>query len=184
MAKNITIGIGEYYASNEPSVIYTLLGSCVSVCLFDPVNHIGGMNHILLPGKADMKNYNNRARYGINAMELLINKMMNLGAERKYFIAKVFGGANVLPYFSREYHIGSKIVDFTRSFLLNERIEIKSYDFGGNKIRKIFFHTESGDVFLKKIVTSQLENVIKKEKMCLKKIRKEVNKTLRVELFD
>ena len=75
----ISIHIGEFYSSADPVVIHTLLGSCVAVCLFDPVKKIGAMNHILLPGRANMKHFDAPARFGINAMELLINGMMNLG---------------------------------------------------------------------------------------------------------
>ena len=102
MRKQISIHIGGYHASREPSVIHTVLGSCVAVCLFDPVNRVGGMNHILLPGKADMRHFDVSARYGINAMELLINKMMQLGGSRNRFLAKVFGGAHLFPAISKE----------------------------------------------------------------------------------
>ena len=57
MKKQVGIHIGDCYVSTEPAVIYTVLGSCVAVCLFDPVRRIGGMNHILLPGEARMNDF-------------------------------------------------------------------------------------------------------------------------------
>ena len=83
--------IGQYFASKDPVIIQTVLGSCVSVCFFDPVTRIGGMNHILYSGEV-RSSYDYNARYGINAMELLINEMVGLGAVRSRLIAKVFGG--------------------------------------------------------------------------------------------
>ncbi len=66
--RRVNIGIGELHVATEPTVISTILGSCVSVCLFDPVGKAGGMNHILLPGKADLKAFDLPARFGINVL--------------------------------------------------------------------------------------------------------------------
>lgn len=148
--KKITIFIGEYYTSSEPVVIKTLLGSCVAVCLYDGTNRIGGMNHILLPGKADINEMDDASRYSINAMEILINSMMKLGSERGEIIAKVFGGASVIQGISSEKAVGPKISEFVLSFLRKERIKIKGSDLGGSKSRTVFFHTDTGDVFLKR----------------------------------
>lgn len=184
MAKKVTIGIGEYYASKSPVIVNTLLGSCVSACLFDPVNRIGGMNHILLPGKADMNHFDNRARYGINAMELVVNRMMTLGANRKYLVAKVFGGANVLPDISKTYEIGRRNINFVRDFLFNEGIEIKSHDYGGYDIRKIYFYTGSGDVLLKRMEKRYSVNVSDRENKFLKIISEQIEKPGGIEIFD
>ncbi len=146
-----SIHIGECQASREPAVITTVLGPCVAVCLFDPVNRIGGMNHILMPGKADLQAYNNPARYGINAMELLINAMMKLGANRYQLIAKVFGGAHILSSISGEYGIGLKNVECIIDYLMIEKIGIANYNIGGYDSRRIFFHTDTGEVLLKRI---------------------------------
>ena len=148
--KKVNIFIGEYYASREPAVIKTLLGSCVAACLYDRINRIGGMNHILLPGKADLKEMDDPSRYSINAMEILINSMMKLGSERGQIIAKVFGGASVIQGISPGKAVGPKISEFVVSFLKNEGIKISGSDLGGFKSRTIFFHTDTGDVFLKR----------------------------------
>ena len=134
-----TIFIGEYFASSKPTVIYTLLGSCVAVCLFDPIKRIGGMNHIFLPGKADFNNFNAPARYGINAMELLINRILNIGGKRRNLVAKVFGGANMLPDISEANGVGRKNIDFTIEFMKNESIDIVSWDMGGLRYEKSIF---------------------------------------------
>ena len=152
MKKRVNIHIGEFYASREPTVIYTLLGSCVAVCLFDPFNMMGGMNHILLPGRPDLRRFDNSARYGINAMELLINRIMKLGGDRKRIVAKIFGGAHIISVISRENSVGPKIAEFVKNFLKIEGIKIVRQDLGGNKTRKIFFHTDTGKVYLERVV--------------------------------
>jgi chemotaxis protein CheD len=149
MKKRISIHIGGLYASKGSAVIETTLGSCVAVCLFDPVERIGGMNHILLPGKADLKHFDTAARYGINAMELLINRITALGGNRARIVAKAFGGANVLPAISENNGMGCKNTEFVLEFLQMEGISLVGQDLGGHSTRKVCFHTDTGYVFLK-----------------------------------
>ena len=183
MKKQVNISIGEYYATREQTVIYTLLGSCVAVCLFDPENEIGGMNHILMPGKPDMDKYDDSARYGINAMELLINAMMKLGGNRKKMIAKAFGGASVLSAIPEEKAIGKKNVEFVLAFLHGEKIKIISQDFGGYDTRKIYFHSDTGEVFLKRIASMNSSDILRKEQKRLKWIKKQLKEPGDVTIF-
>jgi chemotaxis protein CheD len=175
--KETSIHIGEYHASKVPTIIYTLLGSCVAVCLYDRKKRIGGMNHILLPGNASMDKYNDCARYGINAMELLIAKMVKLGGEKRHFASKVFGGANLLPSIPYERCVGKKNVFFVLNFLTKASIPVLSQDVGGNDSRKIFFHTDTGDVFLRRSLSIHYQNILDQEKMALKKIKPQKNKS-------
>jgi len=147
--KRVTISIGEYHVSSTPVVITTLLGSCVAVCLFDPGSRIGGMNHILLPGRADLKRFNLPSRFGINAMELLISSMTALGADHSRIEAKIFGGSSVIPGIIEEQAVGRKLVEFVTCFLEKERIRIIGSDLGGFYVRNVYFHTGTGDVYLK-----------------------------------
>lgn len=183
MKAEIRIHIGEYHASRKPTVIQTVLGSCVAVCLFDPVKRIGGMNHILLPGQADLKHFDVSARYGINAMELLINKMMGLGANPNRFVAKVFGGAHVIPAISRENGTGKKNTGFALEFLQKENIEVLSKNIGGGDSRKVYFHTDTADVFVKKIPPMLQAHIAKRESTTFRSIQKEVHRCGEVTLF-
>lgn len=184
MKNQISINIGEYRASREPAVIRTLLGSCVAVCLFDPVKRIGGMNHILLPGKADMKHFDQSARYGINAMELLINSMMALGGDRSRLFAKLFGGAHVVSAILRENGMGQKNTAFAIEFLQKEKTRVFSKDVGGTDSRKIFFHTDTGDVFVKRIPQRCQGRLAEREIGESERMRKAVCKPGKVTLFD
>jgi chemotaxis protein CheD len=184
MKKRISIHIGGLHASKEPAVIETLLGSCVAVCLYDRVASLGGMNHILLPGKADLKVFDNVARYAINAMELLINKVMGLGGERRHLVAKVFGGANVLPSISDENAMGSRNCEFVLEFLYMEAISIVSQDLGGRDTRKIYFHTDSGEVLLKRTHPTCFWNNGYEERRLLEFARRKAEEPAEVALFD
>lgn len=181
--KNVTIHIGEYFASSEPVVISTFLGSCVAACLFDPDNRIGGMNHFLVPGKANFKDFNAEARFGINAMELLINAMMKLGANRYKIKGKVFGGAHVIPALAEEGSVGRKNSDFIIEFMERENIDVVSQDLGGHKSRRIYFHTDSAQVFLRRGHTLASKRIAKLEQDKLKHIRANMEESGKITWF-
>jgi chemotaxis protein CheD len=184
MKKRIRVHIGEFHASKEPVVIETLLGSCVAVCLYDLQSRIGGLNHILLPGRADLRHFDTASRYGINAMELLINSVMKLGGIRRNLVAKVFGGANVMPTVFREDGMGSRNAEFVLEFLHTEAITVVSQDLGGHDTRKIYFHTDTGDVFLKRLSSSYYSRISLEERELLNAARKKARKAGEVTLFD
>ncbi len=177
------IHIGEYFASSEPLVISTFLGSCVAACLFDPEKKIGGMNHILVPGKASFREFNVEARYGINAMELLINALMKLGAGRACLKAKVFGGAQVIPSASDRESMGRKNSDFILEFLRRENIEVLRQDLGGLKSRRIYFHTDTAQVFLKRADTLSSRHLARMEREKLRIIREKLVQSGDITLF-
>ncbi len=157
-------------------MIYTLLGSCVAVCLYDPRTRIGGMNHILLPGRADLSDLGDATRFGVNAMELLINGIMKLGGDRLNLKAKLFGGAEILPGRSDFFNIGRQNADFSVQFLEAENIDIISRDLGGNASRQVFFHTDTAEVFLKRLKTGNIVQLAREEERRFRRIRREVQK--------
>lgn len=135
--------------SNKPTLVKTVLGSCVSVCLFDKENGVGGINHFMLPYWQG--NELASPKFGNVAMKKLLEKAIYLGADIKYLKAKIFGGAEVLNYQNCHFKIGSKNLEIAKSFLRESEIPIISSDTGGNYGRKITFNTESGEVYSKKI---------------------------------
>lgn len=166
--RRIIIEPGEFYASRQAEVISTLLGSCVAACLFDPINGVFGMNHFLLAYRHQAHNTpiieSDEGRYGIYAMELLINEMMKLGANRLNLKAKCFGGGNVLKLredSDNKKTIGDVNVLFIKEFLIKENIPLVSAGLGGNIGRNVHFVGSDYSVFIKKIDSSQqrlLEN--------------------------
>jgi len=133
------------------------------------------MNHILLPGDTPEGINSRDSRYGINAMELLINQMMKLGANRYKLTAKVFGGASILSTISSEFCMGMRNIEFVVEFLLIEKIPIVNYNFGGVDSRRIYYHTDTSDVLLKRIKSREVVN----EFSHIRQRRKEVEKTIR-----
>jgi len=131
----------------EPHILSTLLGSCVSVCLWDIKMKFGGMNHFILPlwngtGLASPK-------FGNIAIEVLIDKMKLLGSHKENMVAKIFGGASMLNSQSQTYNIGMRNVELAQSMLSTAGINIIASSIGGVKGRKVLFNTNTGDAFLK-----------------------------------
>ena len=183
MKQEMLIRIGEFYASRSPCIIHTILGSCVAVCLFDPVLRIGGMNHIFLPGRAVVHRANEPARYGVNAMEMLINRMLWLGAKKERLTAKVFGGGHLLPCITMDNGVGPKIAGFVFRFLERERIRVLSHDLGGTDGRKVLYHTDTGDVYLKRISPFSGDQYEKAEKRRMRFLQQKMKKPGKITMF-
>lgn len=165
--QRVIIGPGEQYVSNVPVTITTLLGSCVAVCLYDPVNHVMGMNHFLLSSNQVVNHgpifLTEAGRYGIHAMELLINEMLKLGARRTCLKAKAFGGGNVLKdlrSIQNNMSVGDANVEFVREFLECEQIPLVAESLGGEDGRVIHFSFGSFKVYARKIKNVNQERLI------------------------
>jgi len=184
MKPSYNIHIGEYYASKTPAIISTILGPCVAVCLHDKTKGIGGMNHILMPGDAPDRENIIDSRYGINAMELLINQMMKLGANRYKLTAKVFGGAAILSSISGEFNMGIRNVESVIEFLEVEKIPIVNYNFGGFDSRRIYYHSDTDEVLIKRIKSREAlteDSVVKERRL---EAEKRIKKSPSVIFFD
>ncbi len=167
--RRIIIEPGEYYVAREPEVISTLLGSCVSTCLFDDVNGVMGMNHFLLAYRHHVYRApvlkSEAGRYGIFAMQQLIRQMIRLGADRAKLKAKCFGGGNVLKaleYMDNGQTVGDVNVQFIREFLAVERIPLLASCLGGKHGRHVHFVGSNYAVFVKKIYYEQ-ERILEDE---------------------
>ncbi len=141
------------YASKEPHVITTLLGSCVSVFLYDSYLKIGGVNHFMLPlwngdGLASPK-------FGNIAIKMLLEKMKSLGSRQDNLVAKVFGGAAVLETKKQVFFIGDRNVDVAYDYMRNENIKIVAASTRGKLGRKLLFNTFTGEVkqkYIEKVI--------------------------------
>ena len=152
----VTIHPGEYYSTDEDIYIATVLGSCISIALFDMTIHLGGLNHFMLPksGREDIPS-EDEGRFGNFAVELLINDLLKKGAKHENLRAKVFGGGNVLESSSPKMNMtGINNINFALSYLETERIPIMVNDTGGIFPRKIYFHPQTSKVYLKRIQKS------------------------------
>jgi chemotaxis protein CheD len=133
---------GHLIVSGEPLKISTILGSCVSVCLYDPRHKISGMNHYLLPMKKDWND--NRFRFGDVSLAYMLGEIMNMGSKKRDLFSHVYGGSSMFGNSSHNYNIGMKNIDVAFEFLEFHNIPIKKSDTGGDRGRKVIFDTSAG----------------------------------------
>jgi chemotaxis protein CheD len=157
-------------------MVSTLLGSCVSACLYDPLTKIIGMKHFLLSNRryaSNMPYYITEAgRYGIHAMGILINEMMKLGAKRENIHAKAFGGSSMIRDFERTdnfFCVGDVNSSFIRDFLSTEKIPLVISDLGGDTGRVIYFCSDDFSVYVRKIKKTANRTLTQREKQFWKK---------------
>ncbi len=156
---------GEYYVTGRDMLLVTVLGSCVAACIRDPKTGIGGMNHFMLPeGGGDRHDMlSSSARYGGYAMEVLVNQLVKLGANRSRLEAKVFGGAAVLRGFTT-VNVGEMNSEFVLEYLHTERIRILAEDLKGLFPRKVYFYPATGRVMVRKLKSVHNNTIIEREK--------------------
>jgi len=170
LGKRVILKPGEYFVSKQQVVISTLLGSCVAACLWDEPNKVIGMNHFLLANRRYARNQplcgTEAGRYGVQAMELLINGMMKLGARRENLRAKVFGGASVMKMSGGDNFscVGEVNTRFIVEFLVTDGIPLVSADLGGNVGRVIYFSSEDFSVHMRKMGRTKQKRIAQKEK--------------------
>ena len=135
------------FAEPDPYLVDTILGSCVAVCLYDPIKKIGGINHFMLPfwngtGLASPK-------YGNIAIQKLVDKMLLMGSSRVNIQAKIFGGGEVVETKTNMFKIGERNIEVAQNMLKELNIKITGKSVGGKLGRKIRFNTETGVVLMK-----------------------------------
>ena len=167
---------GQYYVSNNNEMITTVLGSCISACVFDRINKIGGMNHFMLPHLESNKSIkvtctSAEARYGNFAMEHMINDILKHGGVKKNFEVKVFGGAKII--YQSTADIGNTNINFVLDYLKLENLKLVSKDVGDIYPRKINFIPGTGKVFVKHLSSLNNNTIREREKGYMKRLEKE-----------
>ena len=176
---------GEFYVSSQQEMISTVLGSCVSACIFDRVRGIGGMNHFMLPepvngergGWADT--VGRAARYGNDAMEQLINAILKAGGQRANLVVKVFGGGRVLATMT---DIGQRNIAFVKRYLAAERLDVAAEDLGDVHPRHVQFFPQSGKARVRQLRGRTDTVLVDGERQYLKRLANDPIKG-EVELF-
>jgi len=155
---------GEFYVTRFNEAVITTLGSCVSACIRDRVNAVGGMNHFMLPEAGNQSvvhagDLTEAARYGSFAMEQLINEVLKAGGRRENLEIKLVGGGRVLANMSTD--VGAKNIRFARDYVAREGFRVEGSDLGGKWPRRVIYFPASGKVRVKKL---RSQEVVSQEK--------------------
>lgn len=150
----IRLVVGDVKASRDAVALRTILGSCVAACLFDPTAGVGGMNHFLLPEGDEAGHLPNR--FGVQAMELLINEIMHLGGDRRRLQAKVFGAGNVVAAITKRPSVGERNATFIRAFLAAEQIPLVAEKLEGRQPLEVVFYPRTGRVLVRELESTEV----------------------------
>ena len=183
-ARNVQPGA---WVVDSEKPLSTLLGSCVAVCLFDPLMKIGGINHFMLPEMGRNKNSDvDSLLSGSYAMEALLNALLIKGAKKIRLQAKAFGGGTIIDTDGGSLSIGMRNANFAKEWLVREEIPLRSSDFLGPWSRKIVFLPFNGEAFCKRLVTNMAKaEVIAREERAYSETltQKPVSTENKIELF-
>jgi chemotaxis protein CheD len=159
---------GEIHVTDKPSVIITVLGSCLSITMYYRRLGVGGICHGLMPTCDDTKQCAGSCAGGFKYVDCSIQRMVELfdrlGAKRSEIEVKCFGGAEL---FSRNgdtrgaISIGRKNILTARKILEQEGLTLLSMDVGGNGGRKILFYPHTGEVLLKRLRNTEAPRSIR-----------------------
>jgi chemotaxis protein CheD len=141
----ITVGVGDLKIGRSPKVIKTSLGSCVGVVLYDSVQKIGGILHLMLPSCNDREG--KPSKYADTGIPLLLDLMLNQAKSKKNVLtARIFGGAKMFNVSSELFDIGRANITETERLLKHFSIKITASRVGGTKGHQITLDTETGVV--------------------------------------
>jgi chemotaxis protein CheD len=164
---------GEHYVTASPDeMLVTILGSCVTACIRDPLAGVGGMNHFMLPEAmgGGWDTASGSMRYGNVAMERLINDILMQGGIRQRLEIKVFGGGNVMKGTA---NIGHRNADFVETYLVAENLPITAHHLRGNLPRRVHYFPSTGRVMLLELQRTEQEAVVRSEGLYKSKIQVE-----------
>lgn len=152
---------GEFFVANSPMVLTTVLGSCIAACIYDPVKGYGGMNHFMLPASRSQGDMGRSLRYGLFAMEQLINELMKHGSQRENMQVKLTGGGDMMRGFSS---IGQQNIDFINQYAVDEGLNVLASDLGGDQARRVAFFPTEGRMLVNKMDHREDQRLIEEER--------------------
>jgi chemotaxis protein CheD len=161
---------GEFFVSKEPMVVYTVLGSCISACIRDPLAGVGGMNHFMLPEPRDKghDSWGESTRYGSFAMESLINEILKRGGLRGRLEIKLFGAGKI---YEGNIDVGANNAKWVLQYLESEGLPVVKTDLGDVFPRKVYYFTDSGRVLMKKLERIKNRTIVERENEYSSKIQ-------------
>jgi chemotaxis protein CheD len=143
---------GEFFVSREPMVVYTVLGSCISACIRDPIAGVGGMNHFMLPSPKEHRSGDawggESTRYGSFAMEQMINEILKRGGGRIY-------DGNI--------DVGARNAEWVLRYIETEGYPLAKSDLGDVFPRKVYYFTDSGRVLMKRLERLKNRTIVDRE---------------------
>ncbi len=156
----LTIGIADMKMTRgEGTLITYALGSCIGICLYDPLIKLGALVHIMLPINMEA-NRTSPLKYADTGIRMTLAKMEQKGARRARIVAKIAGGAKMFEVAGNGAlgSIGQRNIDSVHQVLRQERIPLLKEDVGGKTARTLLFDVATGEGYIK--VVGKVEKVL------------------------
>lgn len=160
MSQLIKVGMADYKTGRNPdSLISYGLGSCIGIALFDSINKIGGLAHIMLPDSTQARNAENPAKFANTALPLMLDEMLKMGAIKSRITAKIAGGAQMFTFANATdvMRVGERNAEAVRIILKSMDIRIIADDTGGNYGRTVELKLDTGIYRVKTIAKGEKE---------------------------
>ena len=149
---------GDCFFGVQPTLVTTVLGSCLAVTLNAKAQGIGAICHAFLPDSNDTRKTGQRepqvCRFVDTALQNMLESMDKVGIPRRDLTIKMFGGSSGIAVQGMEhssYDIGRRNIEMAHKILKFARLKIQVEDIGGPQGRKLMFHTQTGEVWVKKL---------------------------------
>lgn len=156
----VIINVAEGRVSNDPSDVLATysLGSCIGVCLYDPVAHVGGLLHYQLPSSMmdARRAEQNPMMFADTGMNILLRKMSMLGGDKKRMQVKVAGGA-AMDSGPKGFDIGKRNYLAIKKILWQNGMFLDAEDIGGSSPRNVYMNITNGTVTVR---TNGLEKTL------------------------
>ena len=160
MSELIKVGMADYKTGRNPnSLISYGLGSCVGIALYDAVNKIGGLAHIMLPDSTQARSTENPAKFADTALPLMLDEMIKMGATKARITAKIAGGAQMFTFANATdvMRVGERNAEAVRMLLKKMDIRLLADDTGGNYGRTVELKIDTGIYRVKTIAQGEKE---------------------------
>lgn len=154
MGQMIKVGMADMNLCSAPDAITTLgLGSCVGIVLYDATKKLCGMVHVMLPDSTQIRNNQNAAKFADTGIDVLLDRLLKLGANRRCITAKIAGGAQMFAFSTNNdmLRVGERNVEATKRKLAQLGIPLLAEDTGSTYGRTIEFYPENGSLLIKAV---------------------------------
>ncbi len=160
MSELIKVGMADYKTGRNPSSLISYgLGSCVGIALYDSLNKIGGLAHIMLPDSTQARSAENPAKFANTALPLMLDEMIKMGASKGRITAKIAGGAQMFTFANATdvMRVGERNAEAVRMLLKKMDIRMIADDTGGNYGRTVELRLDTGIYRVRTIAQGEKE---------------------------
>lgn len=157
---DVRVGIADLNVVNSPDRVMTIgLGSCVGIVMYDKVKEIGGLAHIMLSDSTQFKSVTNPLKFADLAIPILLDKLIQLGCNKRNISAKIAGGASMFAFSDKSMisDIGERNGEAVKVSLKKLAIPLVSEHLGGNKGRTMILDASNGQVTIKIVGQGTIE---------------------------